>query len=101
MPNDKVKNKLLIALLSIIITAIAVGLFFIDESLPWNLYKVVSCTIVGLWMFFIIPALRKSYLLNADKSLAEWFKMGMSFGAGGIAYPILLAPYFGVKYYLN
>ncbi len=99
--KDKIKIKLLVALLSVGITSIAIMLFFLDDSLEWNAYKIVSCIIVGLWVFFIIPAIRNSYLLNEGKSLEEWFKMGFCFGASRIMFSILLAPFFGIKYYFD
>ena len=99
--KDKAKIKLLILLLSVIITSIVILLYFLDTSLEWNSYKIVSCVVINIWIFFMIPAIRNSYMLNKDKSLEEWFKMGLSFGASRISFPILFAPYYGVKYYLN
>lgn len=99
--HDRVKIKLLIALLSVSITLIVIFLFFIDKSLSWNAYKIVSCIIVSLWIFFLIPAIRNAYLINKGNSLEEWFRMGFNFGASGIIFPILFAPYYGVKYYLS
>ena len=99
--HDTVRIKLIVLLLSAILVGISVLLFFIDHSLSWTTEKIVSCVIVNVWLFFIIPALRNSYNLNRGKSYAEWFKMGMDFGASGIAIPILLAPYFGLVYYFT
>ena len=99
--KDVVKTKLLILVLSVITTSIVILLFFLDTSLEWNAYKIASCVVVNLWIFFIIPAIRNSYLLNKGKPLEEWFRMGLCFGASGILFPILFAPYYGVKYYLN
>lgn len=99
--HDTVKIKLLVLLLSTVLTGISVALFFIDRSLSWTTGKIVSCVIVNLWLFFIIPALRNSYNLNRGKSYEEWFKMGLAFGASGIAIPLLLAPYFGLIYYFT
>jgi hypothetical protein len=98
---DKRENKIYILIVSSILTGILILLFFLDDSLEWNSFKIYSCIIVSLWVFFIIPAVRDSYLLNKGKSLSEWFIMGFRFGASGIAFPILLAPYYGVKYYFN
>lgn len=99
--KDRIKTKLLVASLSVIIASIVVMLYFLDISLEWNVYKTISCIIVVVWVFFIIPAIRNSYLLNEGKPLGEWFKMGLNFGASGIMFPILLAPYYGVKYYFG
>lgn len=99
--SEKTKIKLMFLFVSSIITSIVIILYFIDDSFVWNIYKTASCIIIALWIFFILPAIRNSYLLNKDKSLDEWFKMGLSYGASGIIFSILLAPYYGVKYYLN
>ena len=99
--HDTVRIKLIVLLLSAILVGISVFLFFVDQSLSWTTEKIVSCVIVNLWLFFIIPALRNSYNLNRGKSFAEWFKMGFAFGASGIAIPLILAPYFGLVYYFT
>ena len=98
---DTVRMKLIVLLLSTILLGISVSLFFIDRSLSWTAEKIVSCVIVNVWLFFMIPALRNSYNLNRGKSYEEWFKMGLAFGASGIAIPLLLAPYFGSVYYFT
>ncbi len=98
---DTVRMKLIVLLLSTILVGISVSLFFIDRSLSWTAEKIVSCVIVNVWLFFMIPALRNSYNLNRGKSYEEWFKMGLAFGASGIAIPLLLAPYFGSVYYFT
>ena len=98
---DSGKTKFLVFVISTAITAVAVLLYFLDTSLEWNAYKILSCVVINLWIFFLLPALRNSYLQNEHKTPVEWFKMGMSFGASGILYPALFAPYYGVKYYLS
>lgn len=98
---DSLRIKFIILLLSIILVGTSVFLFFIDQSLAWTTEKIISCVIVNVWSFFIIPALRNSYNLNRGKSYEEWFKMGFEFGASGIAIPLILAPYFGLAYYFT
>lgn len=99
--HDTVRTKLIVLLLSAILIGISVSLFFIDQSLSWTAEKIISCVIVNVWLFFMIPALRNSYNLNRGKSYGEWFQMGFSFGASGIAIPLILAPYFGLVYYFT
>ncbi len=99
--HDTVKIKLIVLFLSVLLIGISILLFFIDRSLSWTIGKIVSCVIVNVWLFFMIPALRHSYNLNRGKSYAEWFKMGLAFGASGIAIPVLFAPYFGLVYYFT
>ena len=99
--HDKPKNRIMILIASSILTGVLILLFFLDNSLEWNSLKILSCIIVSLWFFFIAPTIRNSYLLNKEKSLNEWFRMGLSFGASGIIFPILLSPFYGIKYYFN
>ena len=99
--SDNLKNKMIVLTISLILVGVVVLLFCLDNSLEWNIYKISSCIIVNLWVFFTIPALRISYLLNKDKSLGEWFIMGFKVGICGGFLSILLAPHFGIKYYFN
>jgi hypothetical protein len=96
---DTLVNKIAVLIISLILTEISILWYFLDKSMAWNFEKIGSCVFVNLWIFFIVPALRNSYLLNKDKNPEEWFLMGFKFGASRIAFPILLAPYFGMKYY--
>lgn len=99
--TDSTKNKIFFLIISLALTGLVVLLYFMDNSLGWNGIKIGSCILVNLWVFFVVPAFRNSYLKNKDKSIAEWFRMGFAFGVSGIAFPILLAPYFGVRYYFD
>jgi uncharacterized membrane protein YwaF len=99
--KDNKTTKLLILLISMLIVALIVILYFLDRSLGWGTEKIVSCIFVNLWCFFMIPALRQSYLINEDKDLVEWFKMGYRVGASGIWMPVLLSPFYGVIYYFK
>lgn len=99
--KDKLNFKLTLLLISCLITALIVLTYFLDKSLLWNAEKVFSCVFVSIWAFFIIPALRKAYLDNKDKSFEDWFKMGVRFGISGIALPVLFAPCYGIRYYLT
>ena len=96
--NDNVRTKFLVFLASVVFVGIVVLLYFIDQSRGWDAYKTISCVVINLWIFFLLPSLRSAYLQCGD--LAEWFKKGMDFGAGGIVVPVLLAPYYGFKYYI-
>ncbi|MDR2202161.1 MAG: hypothetical protein LBP26_05300 [Clostridiales bacterium] len=97
--RDNLKNKAIVLIASSLLTGILVLPYFLDNSPEWNYFKIYSCVIVNLRLFFMIPSVRNSYLLNEGKSLDEWFRAGFSFGAGGIAFPLLFAPYYGVRYY--
>lgn len=97
--KDSIRIKLNILMISILIVVFVVILFYLDESLNWGTEKIISCIAISIWSFFVIPALRQSYLTNRDKDLAEWFKMGYHIGASGIWIPVLFSPLYGVKYY--
>lgn len=92
--------KIKILCLSILLTLIGIGLYFLDTSLNWGIEKIVSCIIINIWLFFMIPAFRGSYLSNKEKSLREWFEMGFHFGISKICLPALFSPVYGIRYYL-
>ncbi len=99
--HDSVKMKLLILFISAVIAGLSVILYFADASFAWGWEKITSCVLINFWLFFIAPALRGSYIRNRDKSAAEWFKTGVAIGASRIFLPIILAPYYGLKYYFK
>lgn len=66
--KDNNRTKLYILLISIIIVVLIVILYFLDSSLEWGAEKIISCIIINIWCFFLIPALRQSYLMNEDKT---------------------------------
>ena len=73
--KDNLQNKMIVFVISLILTGLILLSFFLDDSMQWNTYKIYSCIVVNLWIFFVVPALRNSYLLNKDKSLYEnWLK---------------------------
>lgn len=60
------RNKPFIFVISVVLTAFIILLFFIDDSLEWNVYKIISFVIVSVWCFFIIPSFRFIYLKYKD-----------------------------------
>lgn len=101
MNDDSIKIKALILIGSTLLASIGIALYFLDTSMAWSGAKTFSCIIINLWVFFMPAALRGSYCLNKDRTLAEWFLMGFHVGLSGIALPVLFAPFYGIKYYLQ
>ena len=99
--KDEVKHKVIIFFVSLALTGLSVALFFLDDSLDWCVEKIISCVFVNLWLFCVIPSFRRTYLINEKKSVVEWFRIGMAFGASRICLPLLFAPIYGLFYYVN
>ncbi len=87
--KESLSNKRLRISLSLCLTGLVVGLYFLDGSL--------ACAVVGGRCLFLLPSFRGSY--HKDKSFAEWFQTGFYVGISGIC--LLLAPYFALKYYVT
>lgn len=98
LQEERLSKKLVFLLISILLCSSMILLYFLDTSLAWGVEKIISCFFVTLWIFFIPPSLRRAWLLNQDKSMAEWAMIGY-YVVRGICFPILLAPYNGVRYY--
>ena len=88
MTNDKVFTKIKIFVLSILFTGVIILLYFLDKELEWNVFKIVSCVIVSVYAFFLVPTIK--YIINC-------FKIGYY----GITLLILLDPVIGIMYYCN
>lgn len=94
------KAKGIVMLISVVLVAMVVALYFLDTSRGWDMLKIASCVIVNLWVAFIIPSLRLFWLENSERDADYWFELGGHVAISGIFIPILLAPYYGMKYYL-
>jgi len=99
--EDKLTNKIIISVSSVILTAIIVLLYFLDTSLDWNALKITSCIIVSFWSLFFIPSFRFIYLKYKDMTIEQSFKIGLHIAINGFFLPFLLAPYYGLKYYFT
>lgn len=93
------KNKIIIFIISMLLMLIVIALYFLEASQEWDVTKILSCVLVSMWVFFLIPSFRKSYIKNKDKDIAEWVEMGYWVGVSGICLPFLLAPVYGIIYY--
>lgn len=101
MKTDNIKTKIIILIASIALNGVMTLLYFFDQSLEWNTLKITSCIVVNLYLFFIIPSLRlfikKFNQMDAEGSM----KLGFKIGYTKAFWPILIAPYYGIKYYFN
>ena len=98
---EKPYVKTIIAIFSIILTGIVILFFALDKSLAWNAHKIISCMLVCIWVSLLIPAFRYDFLKLKEMSFEEGFRAGVRIGLHGIVLPLLIVPYFGIKYYLE
>ena len=98
--RDDKQARVLVVLTSVLFAAIAALFYIVDWTLEWGLIKIVSFILVDIWLFFLPPAIRLSYLRNEGKTPGQWFTMGYHAGASGLWMPVLLAPLFGILYFL-
>lgn len=100
MQTDNLKIKSIICFASTMLTAVVTTLFFLDTSLDWNTYKVISCIIVDIWIFSLIPSFRYGFFKLKTMSMKESVDAGLK-AASGIFLPLLIAPYYAVIYYFK
>lgn len=90
--------KLIVTLIAVILLAIVILLYFIDNTMGWNIDKILSCIIISIWISFI-PQTITYYFYKIKNSEMEYsVKLGYEIGAKGFL-GLLLAPYNGIKFY--
>lgn len=105
--KDTLKSKILIFVISLLLVGIMVLLYFLDDSELWNWHKITSCIIINIWLFFILPSFRNAYLIkreyvnNNSVTLSKLSKLAVEIAVNRLIFPILFAPYFGIKYYFT
>ena len=101
MNNDSIYTKIKVLILSIFFAGIIVLLYFLDRSIAWRTFKIVSCITVSIYAFFLFPTIK--YIINWFKTLStgEAFYAGFKIGYYGIALLILLDPVIGIMYFCN
>ena len=50
------KHKIIALVVSLILVAVLVLLFFLDTSSAWDAYKIFSCVVCSIWTLFLPPA---------------------------------------------
>ena len=100
MKIDSAMTKVRVLIISLILTGICVGLYFI-ESLEWEATKLISCILIASWVFFIAPTAK--YVANWFNSMSdeEALTSGFKIGYLGIGLLFLIAPLVGIYYYFN
>ncbi len=101
MKLDNIKTKIIILIASVALNGVMMLLYFLDQSLEWNSLKIISCIIVNLYLFFIIPSMRLFIKKFNQMDFEESFKLGFRVGYSKAFWPIIIAPYYGIKYYFN
>ena len=94
-------TKLYIFAISTLLTAFTVFLFFLDKSLEWEAIKIISCIIVGVWIFFIIPSFRYVYLKYKNMTRDQFVNISVHIAIYGFILPIIIAPVWGVLYFFT
>lgn len=101
MKPDNLKTKLIILIASFALNGVMILLYFLDQSLEWNTFKIISCIVANLYLFFIIPSMRLFIKKFNQMDIEESMKLGFKVGYTKAFWPILIAPYYGIQYYFN
>lgn len=101
MKNDSLSTKIKVLIVSIILVAGVIILYFIDKEQRWGIEKIISCVLLSIYAFFFSPMIK--YIINWFKTatLEESVYIGYKIGYYGIVVLILIDPIVGVMYYLN
>lgn len=99
---DKLKKqykiKLVVLFISLAICGLMIYLFFADTSLEWGTLKIISCIIASIWSLFILPTVVYFICKIKNSGMEYSFKVGYQIGSGSLL-GILIAPYYGIKFY--
>ena len=101
MKNDSLSTKIKVLIVSIILVAGVIIVYFIDKEQSWGIEKIISCVLLSIYAFFFSPMIK--YIINWFKTatLEESVYVGYKIGYYGIVVLILIDPIVGVMYYLN
>ncbi len=97
------KNFIKTILLSVLLMALAIGIFFLTKT-EWDNYKIVSCVIVSIWSIFLPASYRfgfleiKSYLKSGSYNQIVFIAIYI---IELLLLPLALAPLFFIRYFLN
>lgn len=96
--KKQIKIKIMILIVSILVTCLCVSLYFLDRSLNWNFEKIISCVIISTWVFFIPPTILHYAYKMRNSNMEYSARLGLSIGTQGFL-GFLIAPYIGLKTY--
>lgn len=97
MTNHK-KEKIITLIISIVLTALIIFLYFLDQTREWDTIKISSCVIISIWVFFIPPTCLYYFYKIKNSGIDYSFKLGTSIGINGL-YMFLISPVFGLLAY--
>lgn len=98
--KHQIKCKIITLIISFILVAVLILLFFLDTSLEWNFLKIFSCVVCSIWIFFLPPAILYFAYKMKNSDLEYSVKLGYCIGAGCFI-GLLITPYYGVKSYFS
>ncbi len=98
--KNQIKCKITTFVVSLILVAVLIALFFLDKSLEWGFQKIFSCIVCSIWIFFLPPdVLYFSYKVK-NSDLEYSVKLGFYIGTGCFI-GLLITPYYGIKSYFS
>ena len=98
--KKQIKHKIITFVLSLILVAVLIVLFFSDRSLEWGLKKILSCLVCSIWIFFLPPSVLYFAYKMKNSDLEFSVKLGFYIGTGCFI-GFLITPYYGVKSYFS
>lgn len=101
MKNDSIETKIKVLIVSIILVALIVYLFFIDKELEWGILKIISLFFAVMWVFFFPPTIKYIFNWFRNCSVEESIYAGYQIGYYGIVGIILVDPIIGIMYFFN
>lgn len=84
---------------SIILAGLMAILLYLDPN-PNGKMQLLSYIFLPLWSFSLIPSFTYFYRWISTKSFEQGMKLGVVLRWGIVLIPILIAPYWMVKYYI-
>lgn len=97
---QSIMRRKIISLIGSICLLMLVTLIYLFDNQPWNIEKIISFIIFGIYTFFIIPSIQYYLFINKNNTNKDWIEKGYSFGASKLIFPILLAPIYGFRFYM-
>ena len=98
---ERLRAKIIVLIVSLIVDAVIVLLYFIDPSLVWEAEVIASCILVCLYMLLVVPSVRYFFIWLKNFDLYRENRNMFYFAWYAIRIAILLPPYYAVKYYFE
>jgi hypothetical protein len=103
---DTNKNKKIVSVISVFLTTIYLIYIILLPVFSLTVLEFTSALLIGIWIFFTTPAYRWAYLhlkYIENNSTADNLRLMICLrgGSGWFLFPLLLSPYFGLRYYTD